>query len=269
MNRPLSLSAALSSLACVALLAGCAGSDSLDGDDTPLPDQDFWAVTTGGSIVRLDNDGLNAISTQPLTGMAVGETVLGADFRPATGQFYVLGSTGQLYTVDTTTSTATPVGAPLVIAGAAVGFDFNPSVDRIRIISSTGENMRVHPDTGALVAADTTITPAGVYVGAAYTPAGAGAPTTLFALEVNGSQFGRIGGPDGSPSPNGGVFTQLDVLGINISTETHFDIDSRGNGYLTTWDGAATRMYFVNLEDGELEEQGNTTLRLAGMGIIP
>jgi hypothetical protein len=268
MNRPLSWTVALSSFACVSLLAGCAGS-TLNGDPSPIPDKDIWAITTGGSIVLLDNDGFAPMSTQPLTGLAVGETVLGADFRPATGQFYALGSTGQLYTIDTATSTATPVGAPLVLTGSSFGFDFNPSVDRIRIISSNGENIRVNPDTGAVVSVDTNLSPAGVYVAAAYTPASAGNPTTLYALEVNGGQFGMIGGPDGNPSPNGGVFTQLDVLGINISTETHFDIDSLGRAFLTTFDGASTKLYHINLEDGDLEEQGSTNLRLAGMGIIP
>lgn len=252
----------------MALMAGCGGGDGGTGS-TPNPAQDIFAVTTGGSLVRLDNIGLANLSTQALTGLAGGETVFGVDFRPATGQLYILGSTGQLYTVNTTTAVATAVGAPLTLSGSSFGFDFNPSVDRIRIISSNGENLRVNPDTGALAGTDTNISPAGVYAAAAYTPASPGNPTTLYDFEVNGSQFGTQGGVDGNPSPNGGVFMPIANLGINISSETQFDIDSQGNGFFTTFDGAVTRLYYIDLDNGDIEELASTPLRLAGMSVLP
>src|SRR4029453_12592543 len=88
-----------------------------------------------------------------ITGLQAGETVLGIDFRPATGGLYALGSTSRLYTINPTTGAATQVGAAgaFTLSGTAFGFDFNPVVDRIGVVSDADQNLRLIPDTGALV----------------------------------------------------------------------------------------------------------------------
>ena len=112
-----------------------------------------------------------AYKPSKITGIAVGQVLVGIDYRPNTGRLYGLGynaSTGatQLYTIvpgaSGEPSPATPVGAtPLVLdlgqatAGLSsqrIGFDFNPAADRIRVVSSNGRNYRLNPNTGALVA---------------------------------------------------------------------------------------------------------------------
>jgi hypothetical protein len=102
-----------------------------------------------------------------------GETLVGIDFRPQTGQLYGLGvddtaNTATLYLIDPQTGALVAVGAPSQIsfddaagadvilppASAGYGFDFNPTVDRIRVTTSTGLNFRINPTTGAAVDGD-------------------------------------------------------------------------------------------------------------------
>ena len=40
------------------------------------------------------------ISSATITGLQAGETILGIDFRPATGELYALGSNSRLYTIN-------------------------------------------------------------------------------------------------------------------------------------------------------------------------
>lgn len=92
----------------------------------------------------------------PITGLSLGQDVIGLDFRPATGEMYILAYTpligqAQLYTV-LANGTATAVGSPalLSLGGGSVGFDFNPVVDRIRVVSANGSNYRLNPNDGAV-----------------------------------------------------------------------------------------------------------------------
>lgn len=88
-----------------------------------------------------------------ISGLKNGETLLGIDFRPATGQLYGLGSTSQVYTLNPGTGVATAVGgsfAPPTLSGFSYGVDFNPVADRIRVISETNQNLVLNPITGAL-----------------------------------------------------------------------------------------------------------------------
>ena len=78
-----------------------------------------------------------------VTGLQSNETLLGIDFRPATGELYGLGSTSRLYKVDPTTAVATAVGGQFsrCLSGFSFGFDFNPVIDRIRVVSETNQNL--------------------------------------------------------------------------------------------------------------------------------
>lgn len=111
-----------------------------------------------------------------VTGVAMGERLVGFDVRPATGQLYALGinaaaDTGTIYMLEPQsaggTAVATAVGAPGSIAyvdaaGVPVdlsdlpaGFDFNPVVDRIRIVDASGLNARANPNDGMPVDGNT------------------------------------------------------------------------------------------------------------------
>lgn len=188
-----------------------------------------------------------SVLTKVITGMGGGETVLGMDLRPATGQLFVLGTTGQLYTVNTTTGFATAVGLPLAISGTEFGFDFNPTVDRIRIVSNTGQNLRVDPNTGLIAATDTPLNPGTPSVTAvAYTNSYAGATTTTLYDIDSATDMLYIQNP-----PNGGVLTGALSLGVNASASNRFDISGNSNlAYALLTVGGTNGLYSINLTTG-------------------
>ncbi len=102
-------------------------------------------------------------ATRAITGLTAGQTLVGLDSRPNTGQLFALGynptgTQSQLYTLDPATGALTAVGAALTLdLGATtnrIGFDFNPTVDRIRVTGSNNANLRLNPTNGALVDGD-------------------------------------------------------------------------------------------------------------------
>ncbi len=134
-------------------------------------------------------------TTAAITGLQSGESVVGIDTRPADGAVYAVGSTGRIYTLNTSTGAATlkstlaadPADATdpfTALNGVEFGVDFNPVPDRLRVVSDTGQNLRINVDTGATTT-DTALNPAGsTTVAAAYTNAFAGAGfTTLYVLD--------------------------------------------------------------------------------------
>src|SRR5262249_55901873 len=155
-----------------------------------------------------------------ITGLGVGERLVGIDVRPATSGLYGLGVvTGgsdaiRLYRVDPRTGIATPVGTgTTVTTAAAYGIDFNPIVDRLRVGNTAGLNMRLNPNNGATAGIDTARP--GPSVGAVpydRNPAGAPLPT-LYGIDSSSDRLVLIGGVNGSPSPNSGVVTTVGLLG--------------------------------------------------------
>src|SRR5262249_20867914 len=62
------------------------------------------------------------ITATSVTGLQAGDKLVGIDFRPATGQLYALGvngATGRLYTINTLTGAATPVGTGFMMPQSA------------------------------------------------------------------------------------------------------------------------------------------------------
>ncbi len=197
------------------------------------------------------------------------ETILGIDFRPATGDLYGLGSTSQLYIINEVTGRATPVGDPFTPAlnGTAFGFDFNPTVDRIRVVSDAEQNFRLHPDTGAVVGTDGLINPPGNLVGSAYTNNFSGATsTTLYGIDSGSDQLVIQNPPnDGLVSPVGALGTDTtELVGFDIQTGTTIAYAS-----LTAAAGSSS-FYSINLATGAatlIANIGiNTTIR--GIAVV-
>ncbi len=144
---------------------------------------------TGASITNIG-------TYAPLTGVAVGQTLVGMDYRPNTGQLLALGydpiavgNNAQLYTLNTTNNTATAIGTAirLELGGSTdrIGFDFNPTVDRIRVVSTNDANYRLNPNNGAIAVTDPNLNPAAPSIGSvAYTNSYAGSTaTTLYDID--------------------------------------------------------------------------------------
>ena len=180
--------------------------------------------------------------------MPPGETIIGIDFRPATGQLYGIGSTSRLYIIDTVTGVATQVGPgpfSIPLSGNSFGVDFNPTVDRLRVVSDTGQNIRLNPITGAAITpADTNLNGAASGAdAAAYTNNFAGTTvTTLYDISSATDTLYGQGGPNGVPSPNLGVLTAIGPLGVNVTAVNGFDIPSSNNVALAALQVGARRL---------------------------
>jgi len=237
--------------------------------------QTLYALTTSNRLLQFSSaDPCTMEGTVAITGLANGETLLGIDFRPATGQLYGLGSSSRLYTINLTSGVATAVSlAPFspVLDGTAFGFDFNPTVDRIRIVSNTGQNLRVHPVTGATAAVDAPLayapTDANAGAGPRITAAAYTNPdndpatgTVLYDIDIG------LGLLTTQNPPNAGILNTVGALGVGTSELTGFDITPSGIAYAilkVTGPDQPTRtcgnsdLYAVNLTTGAATRLGS------------
>jgi hypothetical protein len=215
----------------------------------------MYGVTESNVLVRFNSATPGTIlASVGITGLQIGEEILGIDFRPATGQLYALGSTGRLYTIDAPSGQALQVGNPLPVSmnGTAFGVDFDPTADRLRIVSDAEQNLLVHPDTGALVAAAAPLNPPDSVVAAAYSNNVAGATTTtLYGIDNASLALVRIGGPGGSPSPNDGAVTAIGPLGAGVDSLAGFDIAYDGTAYFSSNFNGTANFFRVDLTSGD------------------
>lgn len=207
-----------------------------------------YAADASGKLYRF-----NPLSPQPtmvdFQGLAMGERIVGLDFRPANGQLLAVSSASQLYAVNPSNGMLTKIGNPLtpMISGNLVGFDFNPTVDRIRLVTDSGQNLRLHPDLGTVVATDGNLNPGTPNVSAAaYTNNIAGATTTtLFVVDhTTDMLYTQI-------PPNDGVLVPVGGLGVNVTGENGFDIGGNSNAAFAVFTvGSSTGVYSINLMTG-------------------
>ncbi|HET9503047.1 MAG TPA: DUF4394 domain-containing protein [Hymenobacter sp.] len=255
---------------------------------TPAPSgRLLYAVSTNNSLLSFYSGTPGFInSAVAITGIATGQTLVGTDFRPNTGQLFGLGyntSTGEsrLYTIDLTTAVATPVGSgPITLAlGDAtdnIGFDFNPTVDRIRVVSTNRADYRLNPNNGALAATDGALAYAGTDTNAGQTPRiGAvgytnsypgSTSTTLYDIDEARNTLAT------QNPPNAGTLNTVGTLGVALSAsnalvdvDVYFDRTNLTNeAYLTANpNGQSTsNLYALTLATG-----ATTSLGAIGLGI--
>lgn len=223
-----------------------------------------FAVTTPGTFT----------ATAAITGLGTGQTLVGLDSRPNTGQLFALGYVAattqvQLYTVNVTTGALTAVGPLLTLNlgtnTARIGFDFNPTVDRIRVTGSNNANFRLNPSNGALAAPDGNLAYAATDANAAQTP-GVGSVaygnsfigatnTVLYDIDEANSRYTT------QDPPNSGTLNSRTALTVNTATALATDLDiyfnptTRTNGaYLTIATGTAaaptTQLYTLDFITG-------------------
>jgi hypothetical protein len=239
---------------------------------------DVFGVTETNELVTFSTLNPKAVTTiGPVTGMEASETVEAIDFRPANLDLYALGSTGRLYTIDTTTGAATEV-APLSVAleGAAFGADFNPTVDRLRVVSDFDQNLRVVPTDGN-VTVDTNVAYAAgdahdgespTVVALGYTNNVAGAATTsLYGIDAGFDSL-ALQNP-----PNNGTLTTVGALGFDAGDRTSLDITGAGNAAFAAIapNGGTTNFYSVDLATGQATLIGavGTGVTLRAMSVLP
>ncbi len=217
----------------------------------------FVGLTKENNLAFFNDNKLSNVTIVDVTGLQYGETLLGIDFRPNTGQLFGLGSSNRLYTIDVMTGMATQVGSgtfAVPLNGTNFGFDFNPTVDRIWVVSNAGQNLRLNPDTGAVVDGNPMmdgIQPDGSLNGAtrsivatAYTNNFTGTPTTTqYGIDADKDQL-FIQAP-----PNSGTQTLVGSLGVDFNARAGMDIVTR-NGVNTAFAISDSSLYSINLSTG-------------------
>lgn len=185
-----------------------------------------------------------------ITGLQAGETILGIDMRPATGQLLALGSSSRLYAINMSSGAATSLSlSPFstLLSGTHFGFDFNPTVDRIRVVSNTGQNLRLNPLTGDIAAVDMPLNPGSPLVSsAAYTNnIPAATSTVLYTIDFNNQKLYT------QNPPNNGTLVLVGNLGMDMTAENGFDIGGTSNkAYVIVATGGAGKIYSINLTTG-------------------
>jgi hypothetical protein len=227
----------------------------------------IFAVTTSNVLVSFSAGAPGVINTsRSITGLS-GETVIGLDFRPATGQLFALTNANRVYIINPSTAAAALANlSPLTPAlnGLDFGFDFNPVPDRIRVVSDADQDLRLNPSNGAVAAVDGMLAFAPTDTNAASNPNIAGAAytnsflgttsTTLYGIDSNLGALVTQGSIGGAPvSPNTGQLFTVGSLGVTTTGLVGFDIAPLSNAAyasLTATGAATSQLFAVNLMTG-------------------
>lgn len=250
------------------------------------PPASLVGLVAGSVLVHFDEaDPTVIVDTVPISGLQAGEWVMSIDTRPGSGQLLALAVTntagddrGRLYSVDPLTGRATATGTVTVDTiedGARTTIDINPTVDRLRVVGSLDQNLRLNPNNGALAAPDTDLTSGSQVVSIAYdqnVPAAApGATTTLFGISAGGTLV-RVGGVNGTPSPNAGAVTAIGSLGATPDdTGIGFDITAEGTAFATMSVAGSTGLYRIDLTTGVatlVSTLGNGLLDVTDLAVL-
>jgi len=245
-----------------------------------------FGIVGTNTLIRFDSATPGTIDQSvAITGLVGGDSILGIDFRPVTGQLFGLGSGNRLYTINTTTGAAsapialtadaTDATSPFTtLTGASFGVDFNPVPDRLRVVSNTGQNLRINPNNGNVIT-DNNLNPGlPSVVGSAYTNSFAGATaTTLYGIDPASDSLVIQNPPnDGTLAAVGtglGVGNITDVVGFDILAQA--GSTNAGFAALTT-NGTSSGLYSVDLVAGTAALVGNigpVPTLLRGLAVVP
>lgn len=244
----------------------------------------FFAANSSGTLRRFDTTAPGAAGTSvTITGLGLGESVIGIDIRPLDLKLYALtkdgSNAGRLYTVDTTTGAATfvalltPNPTDLVpyasLTGTRFGIAFNPVVDRIRLVTDSGLNYRINPSTG-IVIHDTDLNPGTPHVVAVgYINSFRGATTTaLYDIDTNSDML-LMQNP-----PNNGTLVTVGSLGVDMLDLVGFDItvvSGTNLAYATALVGGNINLYSIDLVTGAASLVGglNGNFQTVGIAVVP
>lgn len=246
----------------------------------PVRAETILTVTNGNSLLMFDSATPGTVSATPILGLQVGESILGIDFRPATGQLFGLSSASRLYIINPATGVATQRGTDgeFTLEGDDFGFDFNPVPDRIRVVSDEDQNLRLNPNDGTLTSTDGTIAYADGddnegadpnVVGSAYANNIAGTDaTTLYGIDSNLNIL-VIQNP-----PNDGILNTVGTLGVDSSDLLGFDIVTADSdtAFAALTVGGLSQLYTINLTTGAATLVGNISTgatAIQGLAVVP
>jgi hypothetical protein len=215
-----------------------------------------------------------ALGTRSLSGFG-SETPVALDVRPSDRTPYVLTSSGSsltLYRVDIGSGVLTGVRSVFTPASptapfsfvslstSGVGLDFDPAGDLARIVDRGGDNGYVDMGDGSFheTSALSTTGIRGIAYDRDYSGASA---STLFGIaDGNGARAAylvRVGGVDGSISPNGGTTSDVGSLGVTTPAgQQDLDVAPDGTAFALLSTSGAMHLYSVDLANGSSIDRG-------------
>ena len=249
-------------LAAVLSLAA-AGTASAKGGDQPYDDartsgRVLFATTDQNQLIRFNSSNPDRLKdVRAITGLNNGASLVGIDFRPATGDLYGLSSDSIVYRVNPRTGIAVSEGPAVTPApaGRFFGFDFNPTVDKIRVTSDAAVSPRLNVDEGTLLANDPALNPGMPrVVGSAYANSSftASKPltTVLYAIDSASDTLSV-------QNPMTSTLTTVRRLPFDIQDQAGFDIAGSDNvGYIATRANRGSTLYVVDPTTGRSRSAG-------------
>lgn len=222
------------------------------------------SLQQGSQLVTVDSAAPTVItSTIPVTGLGVGERLIGFDSYPGASRIlYGISTSGQVYSLNGFTGAATAIGAPIALSGfpASTAFKFNPTTGDLRLVTDATQNLRVSPQSSAVLSTDTPVAYAPGDAGAGKTPnvtGGAftnkvlGAKSTAFyVIETNRGVLAVQGAAAGGPA--GGQLTTVGALGVGAGANSSIDISRTGQSVALINDPLVrmSALYSINLATG-------------------
>lgn len=257
-------------LALVLAGAGC-GDDDGGGVSGPV----VFAVTTTNRLIAFRTNSPNLIRTSTaISGLGIGETIVGIDIRPVNGEIYAITNGSNVYTIDAGSGVATPRpeltsgGVPVILQGTSFGVDFNPVSDRLRVVSDADQNLRINVDTG-----DTTVDGVLRYVvGDANAAANPNVVATAYTNNFAGTTTTALGVIDSNldvlvlqDPPNDGTLRTQGSLATNAGTPICFDIAADGTAIAVF---SANLLASVNLTTGQASFLGTVAENVVGCSLL-
>jgi len=239
-------------LVALTLVASCGG-DSNE-PNPPSPGQTIYAVDLANQFALFHSASPGTVDRYlPITGLLTGDRIVGIDFRAVDGKLYGVGIDSRVYTVDTVTAVASPVGATFTPAldGDHFGVVLDPATDRIRIQSAESEqNLRLDPSTGQVTDVDAVLAYAFGDPNEASTPA-------IAATAVTTGATGKTYGIDWlldefvvMLDPNNGAVTSLGSTGVFTAACVALDVGANGVVYASMTIGGVNNLYTMNVGTG-------------------
>jgi hypothetical protein len=202
----------------------------------------------GNNFITFNPTASSTPYTKPISGLQTGESIVGMDMSPLTGQIYAIGSTSRLYAVNAATAVFRPITVlsnPL--EGTNFAVDFN-SIGNLSVISNTGQSLTI---TTAGVITVNPIIPATNSISALAYNNNATTATAYVVDDKNDKLYTLV--------PTTGVLTEVGDLKVDVDGVNGFDIYSSGTnnsavGIFTV--AGETKSYNIDLTTGLATAQG-------------
>ena len=271
----------------------CLAVEALEDRTTPVTAFALGVGADANILVEFDTAAPGTIvDSTPIGGLGA-FTLVGIDFRPATGQLYGVGVNGnsvQVFTINANSGAATAVGTAATVntvAGATSwGVDFNPQNDRIRVINDlasdgaggNANNFRLNPDDGTLVAVDADLDYSGLPGGAGAGPEVAVAYSNSFTGTTTTTLRGIVSGGNRlvanlGAAPDFATLQDIGALGVDVSNNAAFDISGATNiAFAILEVGGVSGLYSIDLTSGAatpVGPLGSGTSDFGGLAIAP